>query len=306
MFSKNKENIYKETTKDAGTKEALELNLAIRKKLSEDSINMIGKIADEISKVLWNDINKRIIKMTAEIFEIPEIRIHMKVNNETIVKRDIIHCFDSLIQNLARPAISLFLSQPRGNTRINLLRMYDTELMVLGVFIEDGKRNTRDIVQFIANGKHGVFPFKVINPNNCDNKSKICASNKPLELTASNKIDTKTEKKTQSNTQAESGFNFLRRFSKNKKQDSEKNNLPNENKTNNNEDNFEKLTISDPCSNSDQVFVEIEEDFNAFLLCMKNSVFYGSMIRNFYSQELHKYRRKFLESRGLCYLYVSK
>ena len=119
--------------------------------------------------------------------------------NETSVKKDIIHCFDSLIQTLARPAISIFLSQPRiKQTRINLLRINETELMVLGVFNEDGKRKTRDIVQFIANGKLGVFPFEVINPNNCDNNSKICATNKPVELAASNRIDKKPEKKTQS------------------------------------------------------------------------------------------------------------
>ena len=58
---------------------------------------------------------------------------------------------------------------------------------------------------------------------------------------------------------------------------------------------FEKLKFSHDAEFLSEIKVEIEEDLDEFVNCMKNSVFYGSGINRFYNQELDKFRRKFIE-----------
>ena len=60
-------------------------------------------------------------------------------------------------------------------------------------------------------------------------------------------------------------------------------------------DKFNKLNFSEESDDLKKIQIEIEEDINEFICCMKNSVFYGSGIIRFYNQELDKYRRKFIE-----------
>jgi hypothetical protein len=58
---------------------------------------------------------------------------------------------------------------------------------------------------------------------------------------------------------------------------------------------FAKLKFSEDSENLGEIQHEIEQDVREFILCMKNSVFYGSGIQRFYNQELDKLRRKFIE-----------
>ena len=50
--------------------------------------------------------------------------------------------------------------------------------------------------------------------------------------------------------------------------------------------NFNKLEFSEESDDLKKIQVEIEQDTNEFITCMKDSVFYGSGIQNFFNQEI--------------------
>jgi hypothetical protein len=268
-----------------------DVNEAIREKLSQGAIIAISIIASKLSDFLWSDIDKTINLMNVQL-KIPGKLKEMIGTDETNEKNDIRLCFEAVIRTLAEPAIIIFLSQPRcKNRRINFLRIHEMELIVLDVFIVEGKRKPRGIVQFIANGKLGPFHFEVINPNNCDNKSKICASKKPVESAS-----VYTQNSKQHNTKNKPPL----------KPHENKIEEPIEDATNNDENIFDNLKFSGPSFTFEQVCDEIEKDFNEFLECMKNSVFYHSRIQISYNLQLEKYKKRFIHSEDVWKTHVSK
>jgi hypothetical protein len=58
---------------------------------------------------------------------------------------------------------------------------------------------------------------------------------------------------------------------------------------------FNKLNFSPDASSLQDVQDEIATDFEEFLSCMKNSVFYGTGVQRLYNQELDMYRKKFID-----------
>ncbi len=226
-------------------------------------------------------------------FKIPTIGKERIGTDKTIDRNDIIARINPLIQVLALPAINLFLCRPRGPSRKNLLRINETQLKILNVFTENGKGKPRGIVQFIANGKLEPFHFEVINPNNCDNKSKICASKKPVASV--DKINI-TQNSRQHNTKIKPPL----------KPHENKIEEPIEDATNNDENIFDNLKFSYPSFTFEQVCGEIEEDFNEFLECMKNSVFYHSRIQISYNLQLEEFKEKCFQSEDVWKTHVSK
>jgi len=221
--------------------------------------------------------------------------------------------FEVLIQSLARPAINIFIKNPRTKiVRIRMMEEYQMELLTLNKFIINGELCERGIIQFLANGQLGDFDINVKKTN-----ILIDVPSDKSETEIENK-DTFEELKLRPvnrKTWSQKGFRAPTKnpFLENDDQKSEKDltSKQNEDLTKLNDvvkidfheykrvrvvdSQFNRLKFSENPEHLSEVQREIEEDINEFLNCMKNSIFYGSRIQRFYSSELDKFKRKFIE-----------
>ncbi len=221
--------------------------------------------------------------------------------------------FEVLIQSLARPAINIFIKNPRTKiVRIRMMDEYQMELLTLNKFIINGELCERGIIQFLANGQLGDFDINVKKTN-----ILIDVPSDKSETEIENK-DTFEELKLRPvsrKTWSQKGFRATTKnpFLENDDQKSEKDltSKQNEDLTKLNDvvkidfheykrvrvvdSQFNRLKFSENPEHLSEVQREIEEDINEFLNCMKNSIFYGSRIQRFYSSELDKFKRKFIE-----------
>lgn len=242
------------------------------------------------------------------LWQIPEIKeeiIGKDANIETLLFKK---SFEVLIQSLARPAINIFIKNPRTKiVRIRMMEEYQMELLTLNKFIINGQLCERGIIQFLANGQLGDFDINVKKTN--------ILIDVPTEKIESENEDLLSElklKPVSRKTWSKKGFRQSTRNNPFKENADTSKNL--ENKEDHSKLNgvvqidyheykrvriadsqFSQLKFSENPEHLSEVQQEIEEDINEFLNCMKNSIFYGSRIQRFYSSELDKFKRKFIE-----------
>ena len=193
------------------------------------------------------------------MFNIEEIRETIigkdQILQEALIKKG----FDSLIQRIARPTIDLFLGHPRSkDIRLKVLNQYPLTLMILNDSFEEGKFKKVGIIQYLANGKYD--------------------KNIDVDLQYSqNVLFSRNEVKSEVLIRSSDEFSFFGSESEPKKENS-----------------YSKLEFSNASATRDEVLVEIKEDLTEFINCMKNSVFYGAGILEYFNQELDNVKRKFI------------
>jgi len=242
-----------------------------------------------LNKVIYLDLFFR-----RELWHIPEIRDEMIGKDSNIENLLFKKSFEALIQRLARPATNIFIANPRTPTvRKRIMKEYIMELMTLNKFIEDGEICEIGIIKFLACGQEGEFELKIKKKSNLTfdltsstSQSKLLTS-KTVESIESGIDTNKLLEESFEDAYSDDNVNI----SKIKPENRSNKPLLSIEPLNQ----FENLDFKKLPEVLSEVQEEIEEDINEFLKCMKNSIFYGSGIQRFYSSELDKFKRKFLE-----------
>lgn len=270
---------------------------------------------------LCNKLNKIIDWVRSKLWYMPEIRETLLGKNEEMEILLLKRSFDALVQRLARPATNIFLKYPRSKIeRSKVLSEYQMEIIIINSFIINGRIVQRGIVQFLANGKLGDYyetneiishpiPTTIYNDkfefeddrasakfyirgqtDDTDSirekKSKLSFFKPKTKLKiklngeaskSSDNLETDSIEKELSNSQSQivKNENLIKAF------------RPLENQ-------FDDLKFSRDANSLAKIQIEIEQDVNEFICCMKNSIYYGSGIQRYLYQELDKIRRKFL------------
>ena len=222
------------------------------------------------------------------MWQIPEIRKEIVGTDENVENEFYKRSFNALIQRLARPAANIFIENPRSRVvRIRIMEEYQMELLILNKFIMDGKICDRGIFQFLANGKLGKFEagnFEMKRSNIVIDVVDVyidAPSSTSLEnVDEENQDKSKTEENSEASTSNAIGIvQGQEKYRPMRAADSQ----------------FNKLKFGEEPEYMDLVQEEIESDIGEFLNCMKNSIFYGSGIQRYYSLELDKFKRRFIE-----------
>lgn len=296
------EELYPLSIGDDGVDNPKKANTLIRDELSLDSINSLDKITVELNGFLSNKVNKIIDWIRNKLWNLPEIRATMIGSNEEMENLLLKKSFDALIQRLARPATNIFLKYPRSRIeRCKVLQEYQMEIIIINTFMIHGRVSQRGIVHFLANGKLGNFeleqkPFEIDN-DMFDTEDKTLSISKFYVKPA----DSDTESLNSVKVKSRLGFISKSRFKLKKTTNKSFDNLTesgrssppslNDQKYSNNQ--FEQLKFSKDSETLAEIQLEIEQDVEEFITCMKNSIYYGSGIQRFLYQELDKIRRKF-------------
>ena len=245
------------------------------------------------------------------LWQIPEIKeelIGKDVNIETLLFKK---SFEVLIQSLARPAINIFIKNSRTKiVRIRMMEEYQMELLTLNKFIINGQVCERGIIQFLANGQLGDFDINVKKTNILIDipVDKLDSINEEEDqLFAEELFDELKLKPVSRKTWSKKGIkkdpSIIYRDKKDDQDLNDSKSLNEVVKIDINqykrvqvaESQFNQLKFSENPQHLSEVQLEIEQDINEFLNCMKNSIFYGSRIQRFYCSELDKFKRKFIE-----------
>jgi len=162
------EKIYNSLISEDGVHNPNLANLTIRNELAINFYNCLDYITDELNNFLWIKFDKMIDFIRKSLWQIPEIK------QEIIGKEDINielfkKGFEVLINNLARPAINIFIKSPRSKiSRFKMIQEYQLELLALNTFSINGKLYERGLISFLANGKLGDFKIEIIKCNKKD------------------------------------------------------------------------------------------------------------------------------------------
>lgn len=162
------EKIYNSLISEDGVHNPNLANLTIRNELTINFYNCLDCITDELNNFLWIKFDKMIDFIRKSLWQIPEIKQEI-IGKEGINIELFKKGFEVLINNLARPAINIFIKSPRAKiNRFKMIQEYQLELLALNTFLINGKLYERGLISFLANGKLGDFKIEIIEDNKKD------------------------------------------------------------------------------------------------------------------------------------------
>lgn len=284
------EEIYPLSIGDDGVDNPKKANTLIRDELALDAINSLDKITVELTGFLCSKVDKLVDWVRNKLWNLPEIRQLMIGKNEDMEILLLKRSFDALIQRLARPATNIFLKYPRSRIeRSKVLQEYQMEIIIINSFVTDFRIVQRGIVQFLANGELGNLATDLENKILFTSSESKDQEQDQETITGDSISSYKTNNK-------HHRFGFLKNKSKPKQFSVE--NVSNISQMIETVGSVQQspgeLSFSKDADSLVRIQIEIEQDVEEFINCMKNSIYYGSGIQRFLYQELDKIRRKFL------------
>jgi hypothetical protein len=203
-----------------------------------------------------------------EMYCIKEIKEELLRDTEANAQRMIIQQIESLILRIARPAVELFIRFPRHDGRVECLKRFGNEVLVLDMFYKanGGERFVpKGLAWYLLTGKFKIDAGQTMPPA----PGVIPQPNKPTANTPANvagapatyqqylslDVEILKEKALQENSRV---FEITQSF--------------------------------------DEVRQQIKSDLSAFQDYMKFSIFYGSGLEAFFQSELDKLKKRFFAS----------
>lgn len=298
MQPQRQRTLYSLVVGDEGVIAPKQGNYHIRKELFTKSINMLNETSEELTMLLLRKFNMIVQWVTQRMFNLPEIRIKLLGHDENHERELLQRAFDALIQRLGRPCTNLFLVSPRSQVdRIRLMEEYQIDLLILDKFFIDGTVRSRGLYDFLACGRHGEFQPEIKLDKFVLDSDKTPVDDKFKDDHVDE--DDEEEYSDVSDQEPENDVDELlvkKKEEKSKPESIKDKALPSGNLQKASERMFGKITLFTPDAEFfKDICIELQQDTNEFIECMKNPVFYGSGIHRYYYQELDKLRRKFIE-----------
>jgi len=117
-----------------------------------DNIALI--LCVELGQKIWETVSKMLNHIFQEMYCIKEIKEQLLQDTEENAQRIIVEQIQTLILRIARPAVELFIRHPRHDARIDCIRRFSHEVLILDMFYnKNDKFEPMGLEWFLLTGK---------------------------------------------------------------------------------------------------------------------------------------------------------
>lgn len=154
-FGDAMESLYYGEVETGGIFPSAERHSAVRKHLVQkvyDNLTLVLSV--ELGQKMWETVSKILNWIFQELYCIKEVKEQLLQNTEENAQRIIVEQIKTLILRVARPAVELFIRHPRHDARIDCIRRFSHEVLILDMFFhKNNKFEPQGLEWFLLTGK---------------------------------------------------------------------------------------------------------------------------------------------------------